>query len=46
MLELHQPEGALEALEQYLAGELRAGLVAYVYLGYGLDETLSKETWP
>ncbi len=46
VLELHQPEGALEALEQYLAGELRAGLVADVYLGYGLAETLRREPWP
>ena len=46
MLELHEPEGALEALEQYLAGELRAGLVADVYLGYGLAETLRREPWP
>ena len=36
VLELHEPEGALEALEQYLADELRDGLVADVYLGYGL----------
>ena len=46
MFELHEPEGALEALEQYLAGELRAGLVADVYLGYGLAETLRREPWP
>ncbi|HEX4525456.1 MAG TPA: anthranilate synthase component I family protein, partial [Gaiellaceae bacterium] len=46
MLELHEPEGALEALEQYLADELRTGLVADVYLGYGLAETLRREPWP
>jgi para-aminobenzoate synthetase component 1 len=46
VLELHQPEGALEALEQYLADELRAGLVADVYLGYGLAAALRREPWP
>ena len=46
MLELHQPEGALEALEQYLADELREGLVADVYLGYRLAEELRREPWP
>ena len=46
VLELWQPEGALEALEGYLAGGLRDGLVADVYLGYGLGETLRREPWP
>ncbi len=46
MLELHEPDGALEALEQYLADELREGLAADVYLGYGLAETLRREPWP
>jgi para-aminobenzoate synthetase component 1 len=46
VLELWQPEGALEALEEYLARGLRAGLVADVYLGYGLAETLRREPWP
>ena len=46
MLELYEAEGALEALEQYLAEELRDGLVADVYLGYGLAETLRREPWP
>ncbi len=46
MLELHEPNGALEALEQYLAAELREGLVADVYLGYGLAETLRREASP
>jgi len=46
MLELHQPDGAFEALEEYLAEELREGLVADVYLGYGLGEPLRREPWP
>jgi para-aminobenzoate synthetase component 1 len=46
VLELHEPDGALEALEQYLADELREGLAADVYLGYGLAETLRREPWP
>jgi para-aminobenzoate synthetase component I len=46
VLELWEPEGALEALEQYLARELRDGLVADVYLGYGLAQTLRREPWP
>ena len=46
MLELWQPEGALEALEEYLAAGLHDGLVADVYLGYGLAETLRREPWP
>ncbi len=46
MLELHEPEGALEALEDYLAGELRDGLAADVYLGYRLAETLRRSPWP
>jgi len=46
VLELYEPEGALEALERYLTAELRAGLVADVYLGYGLSETLRREPWP
>ena len=46
MLELWQPEGALEALEEYLADGLHDGLVADVYLGYGLAETLRREPWP
>jgi para-aminobenzoate synthetase component 1 len=46
MLELHEPEGAFEALEAYLAEELREGLVADVYLGYGLGEPLRREPWP
>jgi para-aminobenzoate synthetase component I len=46
MLELWSAEGAFEALEAYLADELRPGLVADVYLGYGLSETLRRETVP
>jgi para-aminobenzoate synthetase component I len=46
MLELWSPEGAFEALEAYLADELRPGLVADVYLGYGLSETLRREPGP
>jgi para-aminobenzoate synthetase component 1 len=46
MLELWNPEGALEALEAYLAEELRPGLVADVYLGYGLSQVLRRDTAP
>jgi para-aminobenzoate synthetase component 1 len=43
MLELHQPEGAFEQLEAYLAEHLRPGTVADVYLGYGLSAPLRRE---
>jgi para-aminobenzoate synthetase component 1 len=46
MLELQHADGAFEALEEYLAEELREGLVADVYLGYGLGEPLRREPWP
>jgi para-aminobenzoate synthetase component I len=46
MLELYEAEGAFELLETYLAEELREGLVADVYLGYGLGEPLRREPWP
>jgi para-aminobenzoate synthetase component 1 len=46
MLELHEPDGAFERLEAYLAEELREGLVADVYLGYGLGGPLRREPWP
>jgi len=46
VLELHEPAGALDALEAYLAKELRPGLVADVYLGYRLGELLRREPWP
>ena len=43
MLELYEPEGAFDLLEAYLAEELRAGLVADVFLAYGLSEPLRRE---
>jgi para-aminobenzoate synthetase component 1 len=43
MLELHEPEGAFERLDAYLAEHLRPGTVADVYLGYGLSEVLRRE---
>jgi para-aminobenzoate synthetase component 1 len=46
VLELHSAEGALAALEEYVAEELRPGLVADVYLGYGLSETLRRDPTP
>jgi para-aminobenzoate synthetase component I len=46
VLELHEPEGALEALESYLAAELREGLVADVFLGYRLGELVRREASP
>jgi para-aminobenzoate synthetase component 1 len=46
MLELWSAEGAFEALEAYLAEELRPGLVADVYLGYGLSQALRRESSP
>jgi para-aminobenzoate synthetase component I len=42
VLELWSPDGAFEALEAYLAEELRPGLVADVFLGYGLSEPLRR----
>jgi len=46
VLEIREPEGALDALEAYLSEELHDGLAADVYLGYGLAETLRRETRP
>jgi para-aminobenzoate synthetase component I len=46
VLELRQPQGAFEALEAYLAGELREGLVADVFLAYGLSEPLRRTAAP
>ena len=46
MLELYSPDGAFEALEAYLADELRDGLVADVFLAYGLSEPLRRTPWP
>jgi para-aminobenzoate synthetase component 1 len=42
VLELRQPDGAFEALQAYLAEELRDGLVADVFLAYGLSEPLRR----
>jgi para-aminobenzoate synthetase component 1 len=46
MLELWSPEGAFEALEAFLDEELRPGLAADVYLGYGLSQALRREASP
>ena len=46
MLELWSAEGAFEVLDGYLAEELRPGLVADVYLGYGLSEPLRRDATP
>jgi para-aminobenzoate synthetase component I len=46
MLELHEPEGAFERLEAYLAEHLRPGTVADVYLGYGLSAPLRRRPGP
>jgi para-aminobenzoate synthetase component I len=46
VLELHDAAGAFETLEAYLAAELRDGLVADVYLGYGLSDPLRREPRP
>jgi len=46
VLELWSPEGAFETLEAYLARELRPGLVADVYLGYGLSQPLRRDATP
>jgi len=43
MLELWDPDGAFEALDAYLADELRDGLVADVFVGYGLSQSLRRE---
>jgi para-aminobenzoate synthetase component I len=46
MLELYEPDGAFERLEEYLAGELREGRVADVFISYGLSEMLRRAPWP
>ena len=48
MLELWEPDGAFEALDEYLRAELfgRDGLVADVYLGYALSRTLRRTAAP
>jgi len=44
VLELHEPEGAVEALEDYLESFWgRAGLVADLYLGYGLSASIRRD---
>jgi para-aminobenzoate synthetase component 1 len=46
VLELHDPDGAFEALEAYLAAEGfwgRTGVAADVFLGYGLSEPLRRK---
>ena len=46
MFELTEPEGAFDAVEAYVDGELlgRARLVADLYLGYGLSQGLRRST--
>ena len=48
MLELFQPAGAFEALEAYLAEELwgREGRVADIFLGYGLSQSIRRDSAP
>src|SRR5579862_1413941 len=46
LLELHDPAGAFDAVEAFLAEELRPGLVADLYLGYGLSQSLRREAAP
>ena len=48
MFELWEPHGALEALEEHLRACLfgREGLVADVYLGYGLSRVLRRTSTP
>ena len=48
MLELYEPVDALPKLETYLADRLwgRAGMVADLYLGYGLSEPLRRTEVP
>ncbi len=46
MLELWESAGALEALERWLADELRDGQAADVLLGYRLSESLRRGAWP
>jgi len=43
VLELWSASRAFEALEEYVAQELRPGVVADVYLGYGLSDSLRRE---
>jgi para-aminobenzoate synthetase component I len=51
VLELHSPGGALDAIEGHLRaagffGGGAEGVVADLYLGYGLSTTLRREPWP
>ena len=49
MLELHAAKGAFEALEEYLAAERfwgRSGVVADLYLGYGLSAAVRRTVVP
>jgi para-aminobenzoate synthetase component 1 len=49
MLELHETDGAFDALEAYLDGERfwgREGIVADLYLGYGLSDSVRRTALP
>jgi para-aminobenzoate synthetase component I len=46
LLELHEPAGAFERIEAYLGEHLRPGLVADLFLGYGLSQTQRRESSP
>jgi para-aminobenzoate synthetase component 1 len=46
VLELHEPADAFETIEAHLAQHLRLGLVADLYLGYGLSHALRRESSP
>ncbi len=49
MLELHRPDGVFDALEEYLADERfwsRAGVVADLYVGYGLSQAIRRTAPP
>jgi para-aminobenzoate synthetase component I len=47
VLEIYEPNGALEALEDYLRGFWgRDGVVADLYLGYGLSAAIRRDATP
>jgi para-aminobenzoate synthetase component I len=46
LLELHDAAGAFERVEAHLAEHLRPGLVADLFLGYGLSQPLRRESAP
>jgi para-aminobenzoate synthetase component I len=46
LLELREAVGAFETIEAYLVEHLRPGLVADLYLGYGLSQALRRESSP